>query len=200
MRPLVVERRVMRCCENMKGWLLAAVGAVATAWAPATAGRAPAKKPPVKHVLTISTATKQPAAGRVIKFTVRVTTPTRKPVVRAAVFLRFQSSPSKDARLVPKVGKTNARGIFRGTLRLGRKPGVYVLVAQAGRFSARLRLVSRPVRAVSHVATNPILAWVALATIGLVLLGIFVNLEVLRRLTWSLTIGRFTRRRATRRS
>ena len=126
----------------------------------------------------------------------RVTTAKRKPIAKARVVVRLASSPGKDARLIRKSGKSSARGIFRGTLRLSRKPGRYVLVARAGRFTARLRLVSRPFRAVAHLATNPILAWVALATIGLVLLGIFVNLEVLRRVTWSLTFGRLRRRAA----
>ena len=216
----------MPCSEDMKGRLIAAVGAAAifiTAAAPAVAGErgvaiasatyaaartqplaaavtphhAAATKPPARQLrLTISTPTIRPAAGRSIRFTVRVLTAKRKPVAKVRVVVRLATSPQKDARLVTKSGKTNARGIFRDTLRLSRKPGRYVLVARAGRFTARLRLVSRQFRTVSHLATNPILAWVALATIGLLLLGIFVNLEVLRRVTWSLTLGRLRRRGA----
>jgi len=162
----------------------------AAAPAPRTATR-----PPLPARLTISPAVTRPAAGSLLRFGVRVTRG-GKPVKGARLVLRLQVSPARDARVVRVLGRTDARGTFTAVLHLSRKVGAYLLVARWGRYSAKLRVISRPFRPAGQMTSDPVLAWVALATIGLVLLGIFVNLEVLRRVTWSLTFGRLRRRRA----
>jgi hypothetical protein len=167
----------------------------------APAAVAPGKKT-AKHVarnvkLTVSTKTKRPVAGARVTFTVKVTA-NRKPVARAAVRLALKSRPGKDARLLKPAGKTNARGVFTDVLRLSRKPGSYLVVVTSGGHKASWHVVSKAFKRAAQLAANPILAWIALATVGLVVLGVFVNLEVLRRVTWALTLGRLRRRRAAR--
>jgi hypothetical protein len=195
---LLTESALVSASELSRATAVArshSVATQATAHATPAPPRAAAKPAAQRIALKISTRTLRPVAGARVTFTVRLTA-NGKPVAKSRVGLKLQSRPGTDARLVPASGMTDSRGVFRGVLRLSRKAGTYLLVVRSDRHLARLRLVSTPFRRAGQLASNPILAWVALATIGLVLLGIFVNLEVLRRVTWSLTLGRLRRRRA----
>ena len=160
-------------------------------------GKQAAKHPARNLKLTVSTKTKRPVAGARVTFTVKVTA-NRKPVAHATIRLALKSRPGKDARLLKPTGKTNARGVFTDVLRLSRKPGSYLVVATSGGHRVSWHVVSKAFTPAAQKGANPILAWIALATVGLVLLGVFVNLEVLRRVTWALTLGRLRRRRAAR--
>lgn len=144
--------------------------------------------------------------GSTVDFVVTLTIDGR-PVSGAPISMSLVSAPNPDATVAPRSGTTDTSGSFRGLLRLSRKSGDHLLLATSGIYSDEVHVDGQSPSAAAggglpfglgalkiHVNGNPVVVWLAVATGILVLLGILVNIEVLRRAVWSFTIGRLLHR------
>jgi hypothetical protein len=122
------------------------------------------------------------------------------PVTGAPLTLALLSAPDRDAKL--KLGQTvtDAHGQVHGTLHLSGKPGDHLLLARSGIYSDEARVLGVTLTSASgvnlpfgfglNISGNPLVIWLSLACALLVALGVLVNVEVLRRTIWDVTIGK----------
>ncbi len=165
---------------------------------------APGSAAAVRDSLTLSAADGQAAAGSTVALVVTLTAD-GKAVSGAPVKLSILSAPGRDAGVSPATGLTDGTGVFHATLRLSRKAGDHLLLATSGIYSDEAHVLGQAPAAASgvlglgglkiHLTGNPVIVGLAVATGVLLLLGVLVNVEVVRRAVWSFTIGRFVHRR-----
>jgi hypothetical protein len=162
--------------------------------------------------LTISMAHTQLAPGSADNFTVTLTAAGR-PVSGVPVLMSILSAPGQDAAVTPESGITDAAGSFHGVLHLSQTAGDHLLLASSGLYSDEATIAGRIQQTAIGglignlpfgiggwtIAGNPVVLWLAAATVAMVVFGVVLNVKGLRRFFWSLTLGRFfNRRRATR--
>ncbi|MBV8195351.1 MAG: hypothetical protein JOY80_07465, partial [Candidatus Dormibacteraeota bacterium] len=146
--------------------------------------------------LKLSLASTKADAGSDVKYTVSLVLAGR-PLADAPVTFTVVTSPGPDTKLRPASGKTNAQGKLTGVLHLSSVLGTTILLARSGTYSDEAAVLGQKPVAKSNLpfglnidlSGNPLIAWLAIATVLLILLGIIVNLEVLRRFLWSITFG-----------
>lgn len=164
-------------------------------------------KPPMGQQLQLALSTTKATAGDTIHYTVTLAID-GAPAAHAPITLSVVSSPGSDTKVSPASGTTNDAGALRGTIRLSANPGTTLLLARSGTFSDEATVLgvapsaagigSLPFGLNIDLSGNPLVVWLSLATILLVLAGVAVNLDVLRRFLWSITIGRLIRRHRAR--
>ena len=160
----------------------------------------------VPHQLTIAVGQPKGAPGSDIDFTVTLVL-SGKPVAGAPVAMSILSAPGTDAKVTPGSGVTDASGTFRGILRLSNKAGDHLLLAQSGIYSDEVHVLGQTPAGSSSTtlpfglgnlsiltAGNPLVVWLSVATAALIVLGVIVNINVLRRFAWALTVGRLITR------
>jgi len=162
--------------------------------------------------LTISMAHTQLAPGSSDNFTITLTS-AGQPVSGAPILMSLLSAPGQDAAVTPESGTTDASGAFHGVLHLSQQAGDHLLLATSGLYSDEATIAGRAQQSgiagfIGNlpfgiggwtIAGNPVVVWLAAATVVMFALGVVLNIKGLRRFFWSLTLGRvFSRRRATR--
>jgi hypothetical protein len=156
------------------------------------------------HELTLAVGQPRGAPGADIDFTVTLVVE-GKPVAGAPVAMAVLSAPGPDAKVTPGAGATDASGNLRGVLHLSGKAGDHLLLAQSGIYSDEVHVVGQTPAAGTTLpfglgnlniftAGNPLVVWLSLATAALIALGVVVNLNVLRRFAWGMTVGRLIAR------
>jgi hypothetical protein len=136
-----------------------------------------------------------------------------QPVSGAPIAMSLLSRPGQDAAVTPATGTTDATGTFHGVLHLSQQSGDHLLLATSGLYSDEATIAGRTQQSAIggfignlpfgiggwSIAGNPVVMWLAVATMLMAALGVVLNVKGLRRFLWSLTLGRFAnRRRATR--
>jgi hypothetical protein len=124
-----------------------------------------------------------------------------KPVSGAPVVVKLISAPGTDATLSPASGLTNAAGKFAGVLHLSKTPGQHLVVAQSGMYSDEVTVLGSAAQQGTvginlpfglgplNVAANgsPVVVWLSAITGALLLFGVLVSINVVRRAIWSFT-------------
>ena len=162
--------------------------------------------------LTLSMAHTQLAPGSTDNFAVTLKA-AGQPVSGVPVLMSLLSAPGQDAAVTPESGITDAAGSFHGVLHLSQTAGDHLLLASSGLYSDEATIAGRiqPTAIGGFIgnlpfgiggwtiAANPVVLWLAAATVVMVVFGVVLNVRGMRRFLWSLTLGRFlNRRHATR--
>ncbi|MBV9101444.1 MAG: hypothetical protein JO198_10445 [Candidatus Dormibacteraeota bacterium] len=157
--------------------------------------------------LAVSHATSAPGGSDA--FTVTLTVAGNR-VPDAQISMSLISSPGQDANISPQTGYTDANGVLQGVLHLSSQPGDHLLLAWSGAYSDEVHVMGVvPAAAgggglpfgLSHlgILRSPVVLWLAAVTGAVVLLGVLVNLGLLRRKGMSISVRRLlARRRAAR--
>ena len=156
-------------------------------------------------VLNLTVSKNKADTGSDVSFTVTISVQ-GTPVAAAPVTLTVVSSPGGDTKLSPSSGSTNSRGKLSGTLHLSASPGTTLLLARSGTHSDEVTVLGQKPAAAGlfggklpfglnvDLSGNPLVVWLSVATVLLILIGVAVNLDVLRRFLWSISFGRLMRR------
>ena len=124
-------------------------------------------------------------------------------IATLALVLSAPTNASRpNATTTNAVGLTAPRGIATGAV-LFRSVGVYAAKPAATRANPTENSSTRGggqlpfglSRLRIDISGNPVVVWLAVITIGLVSLAVLVNVLVVLRAVWVVTIGRFVRRR-----
>ena len=174
-------------------------------------GPPPGAKSGSANELNLTVSKNRATAGTDVSFTVKLAVQ-GTPVSMAPVTLTIVSSPGPDSWVNPTTGSTSLSGTLRGTLHLSSNPGVTLLLARSGTHSDEVTVLGQkpvagglfggklPFGLSIDLSGNPLVVWLSVATVFLILVGVAVNLDVLRRFLWSLTLARLIRRHRARRS
>ena len=158
-----------------------------------------------ENELNLTVSKNKADAGTDITFTVTIATH-GTPVAGAPVTLSIVSAPGTDTVLSPTSGATNLAGRLSGTLHLSSSPGTTLLLARSGVHSDEVTVLGQKPAAAGlfggklpfglniDLSGNPLVVWLSVATALLILVGVVVNLDVLRRFLWSITFRRLIRR------
>jgi hypothetical protein len=122
-----------------------------------------------------------------------------KPVIGAPISLALVSAPGSDAKQKPATGLTDGKGQFHSTLHLSRLAGDHLLLARSGSYSDEVHVIGQTEATGSsiklpfgniNISSNPLVVWLSVGCFALILLGVLVNINVMRRFVWSATGGR----------
>jgi len=175
-------------------------GTVATSHAgvPASAVAASTQNAPAGQ-LTLAVTKPEDSPGTWVPFTVAVMLD-GNPAANAPVSISLLSSPGTDAVVTPTSAVTDSGGLVRGTLRLSRHPGDHLLLARSGDYSDEvhfigLRLVASSGRPLPdgladlrfNFSGNPLVVWLSVGCFVAIILGVLVNIDVMRRFVWTVT-------------
>jgi hypothetical protein len=148
--------------------------------------------------LRLSPAKSQATVGSTIDIVVTLTV-AGKQIADAPISLSIVSAPGADAAVRPATGHTDSSGQFHAALRLSRLVGDTIVLARSGPYSDEVHVLgqAKTTGASIHlpfgtinISGNPMVVWLSVAAIVLVLAGVAVNINVMRRFVWSLTGGR----------
>lgn len=151
-----------------------------------------------QNSLTISTASTEGQVGSDLAVVVTLVE-LGKPVASAPVSLSLVSAPGSDAAVKPSTGVTDDKGQFHGKLHLSRLAGDHLVLGRSGVYSDEVHVLAQAAVVGSsiklpfgniNITGNPLVVWLSVACFALILLGIIVNLNVMRRFLWSVTGGK----------